>query len=60
MRDDLEIDSACIHIVQTWKAKISKLRLQLGRKCSLSVSPHGFTKPIGQEMFFDSNGVYAD
>src|SRR5713226_1565414 len=67
MRDHLEIDAARIHILQTSKAKISKLRLLFGnesptRAPSLagSVSPHHLSEPIGQEMFFDRNCSHAN
>src|SRR5712692_4254073 len=67
MRDHLEIDAARIHILQTSRAKISKLRLLFGnesptRAPSLagSVSPHRLSEPIGQEMFFDRNCSHAN
>src|SRR5436190_9028084 len=66
MRDHLEIDTARIHILQTSRAKISKLRLLGSDECRIrapslagSVSFHNLSEPIGQEMFFDRNGSHA-
>src|SRR5438105_953085 len=66
MRDHLEIDTARIHILQTSRAKISKLRLLWGDECSIrapslagSVSLHHLSEPLGQEMFFDRNGSHG-
>src|SRR5436305_10576068 len=66
MRDHLEIDSASIHILQTSRAEISKLRLLCGDECRIrapslagSLPLHHLSEPIGQEMFFDRNGSHA-
>src|SRR5438067_1588228 len=66
MRDHLEIDTARIHILQTSRAKISKLRLLGSDECRIrapclagNVSFHNLSEPVGQEMFFDCNGSHA-